>query len=161
MQFEKFSQFLVVMSVVFFSFQAQAADCLGQWQVLPSHYAGRGTPCQSLGLDSHRGVCQPGNVYETLCDDTSKNRYKTCQGLRVCNSDGYPQPPVPQFDCTTWDFEANRPCPAGYVNSDCKSGCQSLVPQQNNCTSWDYQYNQPCPPGFINRDCQGSCEPIQ
>ncbi len=155
----KIALLLLITSIVPFSFAAQAEDCPGQWMVLPNHYAGQGAPCRILGLDSHRGVCQPGNIYETLCDDTSNNRYKTCQGPRVCNSYGATPPPAPQYDCTTWDFEANRPCAPGTINSDCRSGCQSIV-QQNNCTSWDYQYNRPCPPGFINRDCHGNCGPI-
>ncbi len=159
MKSEKFMQLLLVMTILFFSFSVQAGDCPGQWQVLPNHYGGHGAPCRTLGLDSHRGVCQPGNTYETLCDDTTNNRYKTCQGARVCNTYGNTPPPAPQHDCTTWDFEANRPCPPGAVNSDCRSGCQSVA-QQNNCTSWDYQHNRPCPPGYINRDCHGNCGPM-
>ena len=151
---------LITVGLFIFSSTAQAGDCPGQWQVLPHHYRGKGAPCRVLGLDSHQGVCQSGRVYETLCDDTTGDRFKTCQGPRVCNTHGEPLPsPVPYFDCSTWDFEASAPCPPGTVNSDCKSGCQSLV-QNNNCTSWDYKYNQPCPPGFVNRDCHGSCEPM-
>jgi len=155
----KAALFFLAISIVSFSVTVQAQDCPGQWQVLPNHYGGQGAPCRVLGLDSHRGVCQPGNTYETLCDDTSSNRYKTCQGPRVCNSYGFTPPPAPQHACTTWDFEANRPCAPGTINRDCRSGCQSVV-QQNNCTSWDYQHNRPCPPGFINRDCHGNCGPM-
>lgn len=157
MQFRKFKQFLFVVSLLAFTFTAQAGDCPGQWQVLPNHYAGQGAPCRVLGLDSHRGICQPGNTYETLCDDAREGRYKTCQGPRVCNTYGHTPAPAPQHDCSTWDFKANRPCPPGTINSDCRGGCQSTT--QNNCTSWDYKHNRPCPPGYINRDCHGNCGP--
>ncbi len=160
MLFKKFKKILLVAVFLAVPFSAQAGgDCQGQWMVLPNHYGGQGAPCRVLGLDSHRGTCQPGNTYETLCDDTSGNRYKTCQGPRVCNSYGQAPPPVPQHDCSTWDFQANRPCAPGTVNRDCRSGCQSVVQNNNDCTSWDYQHNQPCPPGFINHDCHGNCGP--
>lgn len=45
---------------------------------------------------------------------------------------GRPQAPPPQlrpgqpgFDCTTWDFDNNRPCPPGKVNRDCRKDCGS------------------------------------
>lgn len=137
----------------------EAMDCAGPWQVLPKHLRGKGAPCQALGLDTNSGVCQPGQTHETLCDDTSNHRYKTCQGPRICDGYGNPVAPAPQHGCTSWDYLANKPCPPGYVNPDCQGGCQSAA-EQNDCTRWDYIYNQPCPPGFINRDCYGSCEPI-
>lgn len=28
-------------------------------------------------------------------------------------------------DCTRWDFQANRPCPPGRINSDCRNDCAS------------------------------------
>jgi len=154
MQLRKYLLFTT--SLFVFSSTAQAADCPGPWQVLPSNYAGRGAPCRVLGLDSNQGVCQPGKVYETLCDDTTENRFKTCPGPRLCNTQVGPPSGVPQYDCSNWDFEANAPCPPGTVNSDCRGGCQSVY--QNDCTNWDYRYNQPCPPGYINRDCHGHCE---
>lgn len=27
------------------------------------------------------------------------------------------------FDCTRWDYQANRPCPPGTVNRDCRNDC--------------------------------------
>lgn len=29
----------------------------------------------------------------------------------------------PGFDCTRWDYQANRPCPPGTVNRDCRNDC--------------------------------------
>jgi len=115
---------LLAISIVSFAFTAEAQDCLGKWHVLPTYYIGRGEPCKVLGLDSHRGVCQPGNQYETLCDDASGNRYKTCQGPKLCRSYGYFQQPL--YDCTSWDFEANRPCLPGFINRDCHGTCGSM-----------------------------------
>lgn len=156
----KWKMLILAVAVCGCAFSAQAMDCPGGWQVLPEHYRTGAAPCQSLGLDSHRGVCQPGHTYETLCDDTSNHRFKTCQGPRICDGYGQVPPPMPQNNCTTWDYHANRPCPPGYVNPDCQGGCQSVGDQRNDCTSWDYQHNRPCPPGFINRDCHGNCGPI-
>ena len=34
-----------------------------------------------------------------------------------------PQPGGPGFNCTSWDFDNNRPCPPGRVNRDCRNGC--------------------------------------
>ncbi len=31
--------------------------------------------------------------------------------------------PYPVFDCTQWDYQANRPCPPGTVNRDCRNHC--------------------------------------
>jgi hypothetical protein len=31
----------------------------------------------------------------------------------------------PALSCTHWDYSANRPCPPGMVNLDCRSGCAS------------------------------------
>ena len=165
MVYLKWKVLILTAVILLIASSTQAMDCPGGWQVLPKHYRGAGSPCQALGLDSHRGVCQPGHSYETLCDDTSKHRFKTCQGPRLCSGYGHvpvpPPPPVPQNNCTTWDYIANMPCPPGYVNPDCQGGCESAGEQHsNNCTSWDYQHNRPCPPGFINRDCKGNCGPI-
>ncbi len=159
MKFGKMNQLLLAVSFVTVSFTAQAADCPGQWRVLPDHYANRGQPCKVLGLDTHRGVCRPGNTYETLCDDTTKNRYRTCRGPRTCNSYGQEPPPAPRHNCTTWDFDAGRPCPPGFINSDCRNGCQPVARNNKDCTSWDYEHKRPCPPGYINRDCHGNCGP--
>ena len=90
---------------------AHAADCSGPWQ--------RGATCQELGLDTHRGTCRPGDAYETLCDDSPEG-YRICQGPRRCDN----APQQGQQDCRLWDFAYNRPCPQGYVNSDCQGGCE-------------------------------------
>jgi hypothetical protein len=89
---------------------SHAADCAGAWQ--------RGPTCQKLGLDTHRGTCRPGDVYETLCDDSPEG-YRICQGPRRCDGGGS----IPG-DCRLWDFAYNRPCPSGYINYDCQGGCE-------------------------------------
>ena len=125
---------------------AQAADCNGSWQ--------RGPTCQKLGLDTHRGTCRPGDVYETLCDDSPQG-YRICQGPRRCDGGG-PRP----NDCRHWDFVNSQPCPQGYINADCQGYCE---PQSGggsgDCQTWDFAYNRHCPKGYKNYDCQGGCEP--
>lgn len=100
-----------------------AADCGGGWKVIPNYRNSMGAPCGYLGLDPHKGVCQPGQAYVTLCDDTSGGRYKTCTGSTPCGQQAVPVAPVQQ-PCTSWDYAYNRPCPQGYVNYDCKGGCE-------------------------------------
>lgn len=132
-----------------------AADCSGPWQILKNT---RGqSPCMALGLDSNHGTCRPGDVYETLCDSTTKGRYRICPGPRACGPK--PRHTKKAQDCTRWDYDYNRPCPPGYFNHDCRKGCRpAMQNNNNNCSNWDYNYNQPCPPGFVNRDCRGGCE---
>jgi hypothetical protein len=107
-------------------FTAQGADCPGNnWQVIPNYSPGNGGPCQILGLNSREGVCQPGYAFETLCDDISNGRYKTCQGPRHCESpqvipSSYPY----QNDCGRWDYIYNFPCPPGFLNYDCRGHCE-------------------------------------
>ncbi|RWX46847.1 hypothetical protein VU01_11504 [Candidatus Electrothrix marina] len=108
----KFSKCIVTAAGFLFfclvSYTASAApDCPG------AKYAGSGT-CQSAGLDTHKGVCEPGQLYETLCDDDSRG-YKTCSGPKKCQNS--------TNDCIYWDFSAGKPCPSGYINPDCKGGC--------------------------------------
>lgn len=133
---------ITALAVVLFGGAAYAADCPGGWQVIPGYNSGMGAPCQHLGLNSHSGTCRPGDQFETLCDDASGGRYKTCQG---------------------------RPCQRGNSggggNAGFGGGGNAGFPpppqQQNNqppCAGWDYSYNQPCPPGYVNRDCRGGCE---
>ena len=33
----------------------------------------------------------------------------------------------PSFDCTQWDFSANRRCAPGMINRDCRFGCDTRV----------------------------------
>lgn len=104
-----------------------AADCSGGWNRLPNYKKGSGGACRQMGLDSKRGTCQPGQMYETLCDDSSGGKYRICQGQRQCSggSNNYSRPAPPQnSDCTRWDYQRNQPCPPGYVNNDCRGGCQ-------------------------------------
>jgi len=112
-----------------------------------------GAPCQALGLDTHRGTCQPGQAYETLCDDAAGGLYRTCQGPTPCGGQA-----TGGSQCSNWDFTYNQPCPEGYVNADCKDHCETLAGEKK-CRQWDYIYKQPCPAGYINRDCKGGCEP--
>ena len=129
---------------------ASAMDCPGgRWQVMPGYHPSMGGACQAMGLDSNAGTCLPGQAYETLCDDRAGGQYITCQGSRPCYGNrhhdrdrdyggdryyggGYapaPPPPPPRQrhlpPCTNWDYDANRPCPPGMVNLDCRSGCDS------------------------------------
>ena len=98
---------------------AYGEDCPGPWQQIPNFRASGGA-CRALGLDSNRGTCLPGQIYETLCDDIAVGRYKTCQGPRLCGNQQAPQ----NNNCARWDFIYNQPCPAGYVNYDCQGGCE-------------------------------------
>jgi hypothetical protein len=123
---------LLLLQVGFLAYTVSAGDCSGNYTVLRNYQPGHGGPCKMLGLDSHQGVCQAGYAYETLCDDTSGGRYKTCQGPRACNSNSVTQPSQPaqpaqpQPNCTSWDYSANRPCPTGYINRDCSGGCGKI-----------------------------------
>ena len=133
---------------------AIADDCPGGWQVIPGYHPSMGAPCQRLGLNSRVGTCQPGQAYETLCDDASGGRYKTCQGPRPCyRGGGYGPPPgygggygygPPGYGGGYGPPPPPRP-PRGHHN---------LPP----CAGWDYSRNQPCPPGRVNRDCSGGCD---
>ncbi len=139
------------------SLYALAADCPHiPWQILPNYVPGHGTPCELVGLDTHRGICEPGRQFETRCDDASGGRYKICQGPRRC----IPERPVPEPDCTKWDYRHNQPCRWGLINSDCRGDCETRVgnPYPPDCTKWDYRHNQPCRWGLINSDCRGDCE---
>ncbi len=129
------------------------ADCAGQWKRMPNYKQRMGAPCKALGLDTHRGVCQPGKSFETLCDDAANGLYRTCSGPNPCN-----QPQKGKgSNCQNWDYNYSQPCPQGYVNKDCKGGCEKASSSRP-CEGWDYNYNQPCPQGFINRDCKGGCK---
>jgi len=130
-----------------------SADCIGQWKKIPNYKQRMGAPCKALGLDTHRGTCQPGQAYETLCDDAAGGLYRTCQGPTPCNNalSG-------NNNCGNWDFNYNTPCPQGYVNMDCKGGCEK-VSGNRPCEAWDNNYNKPCPQGYVNLDCKGGCEP--
>jgi len=144
--------FIVVLFVVS---NGHTADCVGQWKKIPNYKQKMGAPCKALGLDTHKGTCQPGQEYETLCDDSKGGLYRTCQGPTPCNS----FPTVRIKNCGNWDFTHNRPCPQGYVNQDCKDGCEKASGNRP-CENWDYNYNQACPQGFVNLDCKGGCEPM-
>ncbi len=143
-----------------------ASDCSGPWQVLQNRQGQ--SPCKALGLDSNRGVCRPGDVYETLCDDMTGGKYRICQGPQRCGSAQSGN----RNDCTYWDNDYNRPCQAGTRNYDCRGGCDAQDERKykkdrnyrndqndNACRNWDYNYDQPCPRGYINYDCRGGCEP--
>jgi len=113
-----------VMGICLLGQPVTASDCSGPWNVLPNRTPGM-TPCEQLGLDTKRGVCQPGQAYETLCDDSKGNRYRICQGPRPCSKNVAPAAPPVQVapPCTTWDYTNNKPCPPGYLNHDCRGGC--------------------------------------
>ncbi len=116
---------ICLMHISLLSLPAQGADCSGGWKVMPKYSPGHGGPCKLLGLNSRQGVCQPGYAFETLCDDSSGGRYKTCQGARPCSGSQVVAPPPRQDDCTRWDYDYNQPCPPGYINHDCRGNCSS------------------------------------
>lgn len=105
---------------------ALAGDCAGGFKVIPNYDKGRmGSPCKYFGLDSHRGTCLPGQAYETLCDDASGGRYKTCRGPQSCSAAPTPLPQQSNtVPCSAWDYNYNQPCPPGYINRDCRGGCE-------------------------------------
>lgn len=109
---------------------AQGEDCPGT----PWRRSG-GQSCQSMGLNSQRGTCLPGDEYETLCDDM-KDMIKTCFGPRRCQVEEHRR-----------DRHRDRR-DDGYRGDRRPEPC-----------NWDYIYNQPCPRGYINFDCAGPCEP--
>lgn len=133
---------------------SSGADCTGPWQKIPGYTKSMGHPCRALGLDSNRGTCRPGDAYETLCDDTTEGRYRTCQGPERCGADR----PEKSRRCREWDFVYDEPCPEGYVNVDCKGHCER-TDRRRDCSNWDFEYNRPCPEGYVNPDCRGRCEP--
>lgn len=146
------STLVLSVALLLVSSAAGAAECSGSWQVLSNGNRGSGGACAALGLDTHQAVCQAGQRYATYCDDASGGRYRTCQSNVPCNrerqshnggfndnSDNWEnnrrdenrnrQDEDRQYrsnqgqDCTQWDFETNRPCPAGTINRDCRNGC--------------------------------------
>ncbi len=113
-----------VLQIFSLTLTAHGDDCSGGWRVMPNYNPAQGAPCQILGLNSRMGICQPGYAFETLCDDASNGRYKICQGSRSCGNPQAVAPPPPrQNDCTSWDYDHNRPCPRGYINRDCRGDC--------------------------------------
>ena len=116
-----FPALLIFLGICLYSQEVNAADCSGPWNVLPNRDM-RMAPCVQLGLDTHQGVCQPGQAYETLCDDAKGNRYRICQGPKPCANIVAP-PTQPVSPCSSWDYDRNRPCPPGYINHDCRGGC--------------------------------------
>jgi len=101
--------------LMFVTLETYAADCnFTQWR--------KGGTCAQAGLDTHNGVCLPGNLYETLCDD-SPGHIRTCEGPRRCYND-YED----NYDrACDWDFNTNDYCRAGYINMDCRNGCDTRI----------------------------------
>lgn len=99
---------------------AQGEDCPGtSWR------SSGGRSCRDLGLDSQRGTCLPGDMYETLCDDM-KDMIKTCYGPRRCQEEAHRDRHHERDDrrpCD-WDYNYNQPCPSGYINLDCEGACE-------------------------------------
>jgi hypothetical protein len=120
---------------------AQAADCSGDWRVIPNYKPGSGGPCAQLGLNSNGGTCLPGERYETLCDDASEGRYRTCPGPRRCDRDDD-------------DHHDRRDRHDSYRPPYYDDRRRDNDP----CHYWDYLYNAPCPDGYYNEDCRGPCE---
>ena len=100
---------------------AYGADCEGPWQTIPNFKKSMGPACKAIGLDSRKGTCEPGHAYETLCDDMAVGKYRTCQGPRPCTNI------LPNGrDCRNWDYNYNTFCPEGYINYDCRGGCEPV-----------------------------------
>jgi len=83
---------LFVLSVIMFGTVTAgfAMDCIGgKWVDGPN--------CAQMGLDTHAGVCRPGDIFETRCDDRRGSRGQTqhiiCSGSQrcpvMCKEDGY------------------------------------------------------------------------
>ena len=86
-----------------------------------------GKSCIDVGLHSRHGTCLPGDRYEMLCDD-KKNMIKACQGPRRCQEEDvhrYRDDSYRRQEPCYWDFIKNQPCPRGFINLDCKAGCDS------------------------------------
>jgi len=116
---------LLLLQVGFLAYTVSAADCSGSYKVYPDYQPGYGGPCKMLGLDAHKGVCRPGYSHETLCDDTSGGRYRTCQGSVKCGGGGNNNNVAPNTGCN-WDFNTGKACPSGYFNYDCSGGCGKI-----------------------------------
>lgn len=145
---------VVLFGIFFLLSDAVASDCSGGWRKLSNYRPGQGGPCAMLGLNSNRGVCRPGDRFETYCDDRSGGEYRTCQGPRRCQdnrgrdrdnrSGNYEKPYRRDRDHRSDSYENYNRRENSYSDRRCRN--------------WDYHYNSPCPPGFYNDDCRGSCE---
>lgn len=123
---------------------AEGADCSGPWKRLRG-YRGEGGACAQMGLDSHQGTCQPGQAYETLCDDRAGGEYRICQGPNRCRPQRRHHD---DFDGRDW----------GPRDDERPHRRHDGPPGGPDCRFWDFHYRQPCPPGFMNFDCRGGCE---
>ena len=118
-----------------------SSDCNGPWIPGPPGYRpGSGGICVQLGLNSRAGVCQPGQEFETLCDDSPQG-YRICRGPRRCNEDR---------------GDRGRDRDRGRGDGDFFGGGRH---RDNDCRNWDFIYDRPCPRGYSNDDCRGGCEP--
>ena len=134
---------VVVTGFISYITAAEAADCSGPWKRLRGYEGGSGGACAQLGLNSHQGTCQPGQAYETLCDDRAGGEYRICQGPNRCRP---PRHHRDDYDRRDWGpGDRHHPSPDG-------------PPGGPDCRYWDFHYRQPCPPGFMNLDCRGGCE---
>ena len=111
---------VVSFMAVMVSSQVHASDCNGSWNVIPNYKKSMGSPCKALGLDSNNGTCQPGQEFETLCDDKAKGMYRLCTGNNPCYNNI-----VPKNNCAGWDYNYNMPCPQGFINVDCRGWCET------------------------------------
>lgn len=136
---------------------ASAADCSGSWQVNPYYTPGTGGVCASMGLDTHRAVCQPGHRFATYCDDASGGRFRTCQSNIPCGGRGYGGRDRYRDRYDRWDYRDDR---RDYYDDrwhDRRDGNRYRYDRVPDCTRWDYQHNRPCPPGTVNSDCRNDC----
>ena len=144
-------------SLLLLSSTAMAFECSGPWRVLPNYRPGSGGVCASLGLNTYRAVCRPGQRYATYCDDTSGGRYRTCQSNIPCSSmQRYPGYRGYDDDSRYYRYDYDGRRDYRYDRRD--DYRQRKPDRQPDCTHWDYNANRPCPPGTINRDCRNGCD---
>jgi len=85
-------------------------------------------PCSSMQrYPGHRGYDDDSRYYRYDYDGQRDYRYDRRDDYRDYHDD-YRQrkpdrQPDRQPDCTHWDYNANRPCPPGTINRDCRNGC--------------------------------------
>jgi len=134
---KSFFIFSFVLASLYGAASFAAMDCPGgQWR--------NGPKCSEMGLDTHRGICKPGSMYEILCDDRrgsdGRTQNITCQGSQRC----YNPPHNDYNDYNDYDDDNNYNDHNDYNNYS--------------CYEWDFNRQRPCRPGFENRDCYGGCE---
>ena len=132
-----------------------AMDCPGGWRIMPGYNPSMGGACAAMGLNTRGGTCLPGQPYETLCDDASGGRYKTCQGSQPCYGGGG------GYGGRGGGYGGRGGYDDGYYGGGGGYRQPPPPPRGRNlppCSNWDYSANRPCAPGTVNTDCRGGCD---